>query len=190
MSSDETMRIERAASANPLFRDSAYSNYHNSTVFDSDYSIRYHRVPVPRESSADTARLQYRLHKVTSQNISKSHHLPHPHPHSTTTIITLSNVHAQHRHSHTSVTDNVDLHRPDQYRPAAALNTAPQRDRTHRCVSFFFLFTNYFYRPHPCLHVHPQSAVHLSEGRGQNNQQPTPNDNNKRVVVFLCGSGI
>jgi len=30
----------------------------------------------------------------------------------------------------------------------------------------------------------------LSEGRGQNNQQPTPNDNNKRVVVFLCGSGI
>jgi len=33
-------------------------------------------------------------------------------------------------------------------------------------------------------------GVHLSEGRGQNNQQPTPNDNNKRVVVFLCGSGI
>jgi len=33
-------------------------------------------------------------------------------------------------------------------------------------------------------------AVRLSEGRGQNNQQPTPNDNNKRVVVFLCGSGI
>jgi len=33
------------------------------------------------------------------------------------------------------------------------------------------------------------SAVRLSEGRGQNNQQPTPNDNNKRVVVFLCGSG-
>ena len=32
-------------------------------------------------------------------------------------------------------------------------------------------------------------AVRLSEGRGQNNQQPTPNDNNKRVVVFLCGSG-
>jgi len=31
--------------------------------------------------------------------------------------------------------------------------------------------------------------VRLSEGRGQNNQQPTPNDNNKRVVVFLCGSG-
>ena len=34
------------------------------------------------------------------------------------------------------------------------------------------------------------SAVHLSEGRGQNNQQPTPNDNKKRVVVFLCGSCI
>jgi len=34
------------------------------------------------------------------------------------------------------------------------------------------------------------TAVRLSEGRGQNNQQPTPNDNNKRVVVFLCGSGI
>ena len=34
------------------------------------------------------------------------------------------------------------------------------------------------------------SGVRLSEGRGQNNQQPTPNDNNKRVVVFLCGSGI
>jgi len=33
------------------------------------------------------------------------------------------------------------------------------------------------------------TAVRLSEGRGQNNQQPTPNDNNKRVVVFLCGSG-
>jgi len=33
-------------------------------------------------------------------------------------------------------------------------------------------------------------GVRLSEGRGQNNQQPTPNDNNKRVVVFLCGSGI
>ena len=40
---------------------------------------------------------------------------------------------------------------------------------------------------------HVMSLVHvvrLSEGRGQNNQQPTPNDNNKRVVVFLCGSGI
>jgi len=34
------------------------------------------------------------------------------------------------------------------------------------------------------------ATVRLSEGRGQNNQQPTPNDNNKRVVVFLCGSGI
>jgi len=34
------------------------------------------------------------------------------------------------------------------------------------------------------------SVVRLSEGRGQKNQQPTPNDNNKRVVVFLCGSGI
>jgi len=33
------------------------------------------------------------------------------------------------------------------------------------------------------------ASVCLSEGRGQNNQQPTPNDNNKRVVVFLCGSG-
>jgi len=33
-------------------------------------------------------------------------------------------------------------------------------------------------------------AVRLSEGRGQNNQQPTPNDNKKQVVVFLCGSGI
>jgi len=33
-------------------------------------------------------------------------------------------------------------------------------------------------------------AVCLSEGRGQNNQQPTPNDNKKQVVVFLCGSGI
>jgi len=32
-------------------------------------------------------------------------------------------------------------------------------------------------------------GVRLSEGRGQNNQQPTPNDNKKRVVVFLCGSG-
>jgi len=32
-------------------------------------------------------------------------------------------------------------------------------------------------------------AVRLSEGRGQNNQQPTPNGNKKRVVVFLCGSG-
>jgi len=37
---------------------------------------------------------------------------------------------------------------------------------------------------HPCY-----PAVRLSEGRGQNNQQPTPNDNKKRVVVFLCGSG-
>jgi len=35
-----------------------------------------------------------------------------------------------------------------------------------------------------------QTAVCLSEGRGQNNQQPTPNDNKKQVVVFLCGSGI
>jgi len=35
-----------------------------------------------------------------------------------------------------------------------------------------------------------KDSVHLSEGRGQNNQQPTPNDNNKRVVVFLYGSGI
>jgi len=35
----------------------------------------------------------------------------------------------------------------------------------------------------------PARGVRLSEGRGQNNQQPTPNDNNKRVVVFLCGSG-
>jgi len=34
------------------------------------------------------------------------------------------------------------------------------------------------------------SSVRLSEGRGQNNQQPTPKDNNKRVVVFHCGSGI
>jgi len=34
------------------------------------------------------------------------------------------------------------------------------------------------------------TGVHLSEGRGQNNQQPTPNDNNKQVVVFLCSSGI
>jgi len=32
-------------------------------------------------------------------------------------------------------------------------------------------------------------GVRLSEGRGQNNQQPTPNDNKKQVVVFLCGSG-
>ena len=43
------------------------------------------------------------------------------------------------------------------------------------------------------LWVHCQgltTTVRLSEGRGQNNQQPTPNDNNKRVVVFLCGSGI
>jgi len=35
-----------------------------------------------------------------------------------------------------------------------------------------------------------KDSVHLSEGRGQNNQQPTPNDNNKRVVVFLYSSGI
>ena len=41
--------------------------------------------------------------------------------------------------------------------------------------------------PPPEVHT---TAVRLSEGRGQNNQQPTPNDNNKRVVVFLCGSGI
>jgi len=33
-------------------------------------------------------------------------------------------------------------------------------------------------------------GVGLSEGRGQNNQQSTPNDNNKQVVVFLCSSGI
>ena len=39
------------------------------------------------------------------------------------------------------------------------------------------------------LHVVDAPDVRLSEGRGQNNQQPTPNDNNKRVVVFLCGSG-
>jgi len=37
--------------------------------------------------------------------------------------------------------------------------------------------------------VYAGPVVRLSEGRGQNNQQPTPNDNNKRVVVFLCGSG-
>jgi len=35
-----------------------------------------------------------------------------------------------------------------------------------------------------------EGVVRLSEGRGQNNQQPTPNDNNKRVVVFLYSSGI
>jgi len=40
------------------------------------------------------------------------------------------------------------------------------------------------------LNVWEARDVRLSEGRGQNNQQPTPNDNNKRVVVFLCGSGI
>ena len=38
--------------------------------------------------------------------------------------------------------------------------------------------------------VKQENGVRLSEGRGQNNQQPTPNDNNKRVVVFLCSSGI
>jgi len=41
----------------------------------------------------------------------------------------------------------------------------------------------------PLLLVSAPRGVRLSEGRGQNNQQPTPNDNNKRVVVFLCGSG-
>jgi len=39
------------------------------------------------------------------------------------------------------------------------------------------------------LHIFSKHGVHLSEGRGQNNQQPTPNDNKKRVVVFLCSSG-
>jgi len=42
-------------------------------------------------------------------------------------------------------------------------------------------------QPYPLLYL---SSVHLSEGRGQNNKQPTPKDNNKRVVVFLCSSGI
>jgi len=46
-------------SANPLFRDSTYSNYRNSTVFDSAYSIRCHRVSVPLEHSAGTVHLQY-----------------------------------------------------------------------------------------------------------------------------------
>ena len=44
-----------STSANPLFRDRAYSNYHNSTDCDSSYSIHCHRVPVPRRHSADTA---------------------------------------------------------------------------------------------------------------------------------------
>ena len=35
-----------------------------------------------------------------------------------------------------------------------------------------------------------QRGVCLSGGRGQNNQQPTPNDSKMRVVVFLCVSGI
>jgi len=72
-------------SANPLFQDSTHSNYCNSTVCDSAYSIHCHRVPVPQEHSTDTVHLQYMLHKVTSPNFTKSHHLPHPHPHSTTT---------------------------------------------------------------------------------------------------------
>jgi len=62
--------VNPLASANPLFRDSTYSNYRDSTVFDSAYSIRCHRVPVPREHSSDTVRLQYVLHKLTSQNFS------------------------------------------------------------------------------------------------------------------------
>jgi len=61
------------SSANPLFQDSTDSNYHNSTVFDSAYSTRYHRVPVPQEPSTDTVHLQYVLHKVTSQNFSMVH---------------------------------------------------------------------------------------------------------------------
>ena len=77
----------QTTSANPLFQDSTYSNYRNSTVFDSAYSIRCHRVPVPREHSSDIVRLQYVLHKVTSQNFTKFHRLPHPHPHSTTTTV-------------------------------------------------------------------------------------------------------
>jgi len=46
------------------------------------------------------------------------------------------------------------------------------------------------FNPEPFLErLDRLTGVRLSEGRGQNNQQPTPNDNNKRVVVFLCGSG-
>ena len=73
------------------------------------------------------------------------------------------------------------------------------REAPYRCVQSFavaicdllFFFsvcdTIFMSESHVMSLVH---VVRLSEGRGQNNQQPTPNDNNKRVVVFLCGSGI
>ena len=42
----------------------------------------------------------------------------------------------------------------------------------------------------PSVSTPGSNDVRLSEGRGQNNQQPTPNDSKMRVVVFLCVSGI
>jgi len=91
--------VNPLASANPLFRDSTYSNYRNSTVFDSTYSIRCHRIPVPWEHSSDTVHLQYVLHKLTSQIFSKSHRLPHPTPTPPPLYShALSNVHAQRHH--------------------------------------------------------------------------------------------
>ena len=57
----------------------------------------------------------------------------------------------------------------------------------HRTTDIIFTSEGHLNGELP-IYEHP--AVRLSEGRGQNNQQPTPNDNNKRVVVFLCGSGI
>jgi len=42
------------------------------------------------EHSADTVCLQYMLHKVTSQNFSKSHHLPHPLPCPSSSVICLA----------------------------------------------------------------------------------------------------
>jgi len=67
----------------------------------------------------------------------------------------------------------------------------PQASLLRHKISTYF--TNLFDLMNSWRRLHGKAyytGVHLSEGRGQNSQQPTPNDNNKRVVVFLCSSGI
>jgi len=150
-------------SANPLFRDSTYSNYHNSTVFDSTYSICCHMVPVPWEHSSDTVRLQYVLHKVTSQNFSKSHCLPHPHHYNhmhyemfmhdtaTPTLTTPPQHNCTCRYKVslfvlfcilTIITGPLCAH-PHLHTPTPVQPAFP----CYSYVSFLFLFTNYYYQP-------------------------------------------
>jgi len=100
------------------------------------------QVPVPWEHSSDTVSLQYMLHKVTSQNFTKFHHLPHPHPHSTPTT--------------TVITCTIKCLRMTLPLPT----TPPQYN--HTCGMKFFPFasyTNYYYRSSVCTPIPTYSLI-------------------------------